>query len=72
MNTEFLKIMAPYFTSILGAAVAIGIAIYNNSSKSKAIENKLSDVDKKSQAIENKLSDVDKESKAIQKNLSEM
>ena len=72
MNTEFLKIMAPYFTSILGAAVAIGIAIYNNSSKSKAIENKLSDVDKKSQAIENKLSDVDKESKAIQKNLSEV
>jgi len=64
--------MAPYFTSILGAAVAIGIAIYNNSSKSKAIENKLSDVDKKSQAIENKLSDVDKESKAIQKNLSEV
>jgi len=37
--------MAPYFTSILGAAVAIGIAIYNNSSKSKAIQNKLSEVD---------------------------
>jgi len=46
MNTELLKIAAPYFTSILGAAVAIGIAIYNNSSKSKAIQNKLSEVDK--------------------------
>ena len=33
-------------TKILGAAVAIGIAIYNNSSKSKAIQNKLSEVDK--------------------------
>jgi len=43
---EALKILAPYFTSILGAAVAIGIAIYNNSSKSKAIQNKLSEVDK--------------------------
>ena len=46
MDTELLKIAAPYFTSILGAAVAIGIAIYNNSSKSKAIQNKLSEVDK--------------------------
>jgi hypothetical protein len=43
---EFLKTLAPYFTSILGAAVAIGIAIYNNPSKSKAIQNKLSEVDK--------------------------
>jgi len=46
MNMELLKILAPYFTSILGVAVAIGIAIYNNSSKSKAIQNKLSEVDK--------------------------
>jgi len=46
MDTELLKILAPYFTSILGAVVAIGIAIYNNSSKSKAIQNKLSEVDK--------------------------
>ena len=46
MNMELLKILAPYFTSILGAAVAIGIAIYNNSSKAKAIQNKLSEVDK--------------------------
>jgi len=30
---ELLKILAPYFISILGAAVAIGIAISNNSSK---------------------------------------
>jgi hypothetical protein len=37
--------LAPYFTSILGALVAIGIAIYNNSIKSKAIQNKLSHVD---------------------------
>ena len=43
---EALKILAPYFITILGAAVAIGIAIYNNSSKSKAIQNKLSEVDK--------------------------
>jgi hypothetical protein len=46
MDVELLKILAPYFTSILGAAVAIGIAIYNNSSKAKAIQNKLSEVDK--------------------------
>ena len=46
MNVELLKILAPYFTSILGAVVAIGIAIYNNTSKSKAIQNKLSEVDK--------------------------
>jgi hypothetical protein len=46
MNMELLKILAPYFTSILGAVVAIGIAIYNNSSKAKAIQNKLSEVDK--------------------------
>ena len=46
MNMELIKVLAPYFTSILGAAVAIGIAIYNNSSKSKAIQNKLSEVDK--------------------------
>jgi len=46
MNVELLKVLAPYFTSILGAAVAIGIAIYNNSSKAKAIQNKLSEVDK--------------------------
>jgi hypothetical protein len=43
---EILKVLAPYFTSILGAVVAIGIAIYTNSSKSKAIQNKLSEVDK--------------------------
>jgi len=46
MNLELLKILAPYFTSILGAVVAIGIAVYNNSSKAKAIQNKLSEVDK--------------------------
>jgi len=46
MNVELLKVLAPYFISILGAAVAIGIAIYNNSSKAKAIQNKLSEVDK--------------------------
>ena len=44
MDMELLKILAPYFTSILGAVVAIGITIYNNSSK--AIQNKLSEVDK--------------------------
>jgi hypothetical protein len=46
MDMEILKVMAPYFTSILGAVVAIGIAIYTNSSKAKAIQNKLSEVDK--------------------------
>jgi len=40
-----LKTLAPYFTSILGSVVAIGIAIYNNSSKTKAIQNKLAEVD---------------------------
>ena len=42
---ELLKVLAPYFTSILGAVVAIGIAVYTNSSKAKAIQNKLSEVD---------------------------
>jgi len=46
---EFLKILAPYFISILGAGVAIGIAIYNNNSKTKAIQNKLSEVDEELQ-----------------------
>jgi hypothetical protein len=45
MDKELLKILAPYFTSILGAIVAIGIAIYNNSSKTKVIQNKLSELD---------------------------
>jgi len=72
MNMEYIKILAPYFTSVLGAAVAIGIAVYNNSSKSKAIEDKLSDVDEKSKAIEDKLSDVDKKSKAIEDKLSDV
>ena len=30
MDIELLKVLAPYFTSILGAVVAIGIAIHNN------------------------------------------
>jgi hypothetical protein len=46
MDMEALKVLAPYFTSILGAVVAIGIAVYTNSSKAKAIQNKLSEVDK--------------------------
>ncbi|MDR0456103.1 MAG: hypothetical protein LBH20_05415 [Treponema sp.] len=45
METELLKVLAPYFTSILGAVVAIGIAVYNNSSKAQAIQYKLSGVD---------------------------
>ena len=45
MDMELLKVLAPYFTSILGAVVAIGIAIFNNSSKAKNIQNKLSKVD---------------------------
>jgi len=51
MNTELLKVLAPYFTSILGAIVAIGIAIYNNTSKTKAIQNKLSQVDEELQGL---------------------
>ena len=46
MDMELLKVLAPYFTSVLGAVVAIGIAIFNNTSKTKAIQNKLSEVDK--------------------------
>jgi hypothetical protein len=45
VDIELLKVLAPYFTSILGAVVAVGIAIYNNSNKTKAIQNKLSEVD---------------------------
>jgi len=45
MDLELLKTLAPYFTSILGAVVAIEIAIFNNSSKAKVIQNKLSKVD---------------------------
>ncbi|GBU29184.1 hypothetical protein R84B8_02748 [Treponema sp. R8-4-B8] len=51
MNTELLKVLAPYFTSILGAIVAIDIAIYNNTSKTKAIQNKLSQVDEELQGL---------------------
>ena len=51
MNIELLKVLAPYFTSILGAIVAIGIAIYNNTSKTKAIQNKLSQVDEELQGL---------------------
>jgi hypothetical protein len=45
MDMELLKVLAPYFTSILGAVVAIGIAVFNNSSKAKNIQNKLTKVD---------------------------
>ena len=48
---EFLKVLAPYFTSILGALVAIGIAISNNYIKAKAIESKLSEVDNELQGL---------------------
>ena len=51
MDIELLKVLAPYFTSILGAVVAIGIAIYTNSGKSKAIQNKLSEVDHELQGL---------------------
>ena len=51
MDIELLKVLAPYFTSILGAIVAIGIAIYNNSSKTKAIQNKLSELDQDLQGL---------------------
>jgi len=33
-----LKVLAPYFTSVLGAAVAIGIAIFNNKKLMDAVE----------------------------------
>ena len=51
MDTELLKVLAPYFTSILGAIVAIGIAIFNNSSKTKAIQSKLSELDQDLQGL---------------------
>jgi hypothetical protein len=51
MNTEMLKVLAPYFTSILGAVVAIGIAIFNNTNKTKAIQSKLSEVDEELQGL---------------------
>jgi hypothetical protein len=51
MNVELLKVLAPYFTSILGAFVAIGIAVYNNSSKTKVIQSKLSELDQDLQGL---------------------
>ena len=51
MDIELLKVLAPYFTSILGAVVAIGIAVYTNSSKAKAIQSKLSEVDEELQGL---------------------
>ena len=48
---EMLKVLAPYFTSILGAVVAIGIAVYTNSSKAKAIQSKLSELDQELQGL---------------------
>ena len=53
MNLELLKTLAPYFTSILGAVVAIGIAIFTNSSKAKSIQNKLSKVDDELHELKN-------------------
>ena len=53
MNLELLKTLAPYFTSILGAVVAIGIAIFTNSSKAKIIQNKLSKVDDELHELKN-------------------
>ena len=46
-----MKVLAPYFTSVLGAIVAIGIAVFNNSSKAKAIQKKLSEVDLELQGL---------------------
>jgi hypothetical protein len=51
MDLELLKVLAPYFTSILGAVVAIGIAIFNNSSKAKRIHSKLTEVDNELQEL---------------------
>ena len=51
MELELLKVLAPYFTSVLGSVVAIGIAVYNNSSKTKAIQNKLTQVDNEVQGL---------------------
>jgi hypothetical protein len=51
MDIELLKVLAPYFTSVLGAVVAIGIAIYNNTNKTKAIQSKLSEVDQELQGL---------------------
>ena len=51
MDVELLKVLAPYLTSILGAALAIGIAVYTNSSKARAIQNKLSEVDQELQGL---------------------
>ena len=45
MDMELLIVLAPCFTSILGAAVAIGITVYSNSSKTKTIQSKLSEAD---------------------------
>jgi hypothetical protein len=35
MDTETLKVLVPYFISILGAIVAIGITVYNNSKQER-------------------------------------
>jgi hypothetical protein len=60
MDLEFLKVLAPYFTSILGAGVAIGIAVYNNSSKTKAIQKKLSEVDRAVGTVDRDMQDLKK------------
>ena len=75
MDTETLKVLAPYFISILGAIVAIGIAVYNNSSKTKAIQNKLTHVDTKLTNVDGKLvnfdaklTEVDEDLQGLKKN----
>jgi hypothetical protein len=60
MDLEFLKVLAPYFTSILGAVVAIGIAVYNNSSKTKTIQKKLSEVDRAVGTVDRDMQDLKK------------
>jgi hypothetical protein len=61
MDTELLKVVAPYFTSVFGGVIAIGIAIFNNSSKSKSIEKKIS-------AVDAKINNVDQDLQELKKN----
>jgi len=75
MDSELLKVSAPYFTSILGAMVAIGIAIFNNSGKTKDIRNKFSELNNdllgltgETKDIQNKLSELDNDLLGLKKN----
>lgn len=60
MDLELLKVLAPYFTSIFGSLVAVVIAIYNNTARTKKIDSQLVSLDKKVGTVDTELVSLNK------------